>query len=94
MSKSSTCSKCGISGLNFSRSSYLDNHLSESIHTRIKGTLYGWLSLNNIGPLGSCPGGARDQKLENLQNVVFVRQRFLEVHILTSTYRKEFKLGP
>ena len=38
-SKSSTCSKCGISELKFSRSSYLDNHLSESIHTWTKGTL-------------------------------------------------------
>ena len=39
-SKSSTCSKCGRSVLNFSRSSYLDNHLiSESIHARTKGTL-------------------------------------------------------
>ena len=30
--KSSTCSKCGMSALKFSRSSYLDNLLSESIH--------------------------------------------------------------
>ena len=93
-SKSSSCSKCGISGLKFSRSSYLDNHLSKSIHTWSKGTLYGWLSFHNIGPLCPCPDGARGQKLDNLQNVVFVSQRFLEVHILTSTFRKAFKLGP
>ena len=72
-SKSSTCSKCGISVLKFSRSSYLDNHLSESIHTWTKGTLKGWLSLHNIGPLGPCPGGGRGQKLVDLQNVVFLR---------------------
>ena len=38
-SKSSTCSKCGLSGLKVSRSLYLDNHLSERVHTRTKCTL-------------------------------------------------------
>ena len=38
-SKSSTCSKCGLSVLKFYRSSYLDNHLSESIYAWAKGTL-------------------------------------------------------
>ena len=38
-SKSSTCLKRDISGLKFSRSLYLDNHQSENIHTRTKGTL-------------------------------------------------------
>ena len=38
-SKSSTCSKCGMSALKFYRSSYLDNHLSESIPAWTKGTL-------------------------------------------------------
>ena len=38
-SKSSTCSKCGMSVLKFSRSSYLDSHLSESIHAWTKGNL-------------------------------------------------------
>ena len=38
-SKSNTCSKCGISVLKFSRSSYLDNHLSEIIYTWTKGTI-------------------------------------------------------
>ena len=38
-SKSSMCSKCGMSALKFSRSSYLDNQLSESIHAWTKGTL-------------------------------------------------------
>ena len=68
-SKSSTCSKCGMSVLKFSRCSYLDSHLSESIHAWTKGSL----SLHNIGPLGPCPGGSRGQKLVNLQNVVFLR---------------------
>ena len=49
-SKSSTCSKYDMSALKFSRSLYLDNHLSESIHAWIKGTIYGWLSLHNIDP--------------------------------------------
>ena len=93
-SKSSTYSKCGMSALQFSRSSYLENHLSENIHAWAKGTVKGWLSLHTIGPLCPCPGGGRGQKLVNLQNVVFMRQMFLEVHILTATYRKAFKLGP
>ena len=93
-SKSSICSKCGMSALKFSRSSYLDNRLSESIHAWTKGTIYGWLSVHNIGPLGPCPGGGRGQKLVNLQNVVFLHQMFLEVHILTATYGKAFKLMP
>ena len=38
-SKSSTCLKCGMSVLKFSRSSYLDNRFSESIHAWTKGTL-------------------------------------------------------
>ena len=80
-SKSSTCSKCGMSALKFSRSSYLDNHLSESIHAWIKGIIYGWLSVHNIGTLGPCPDGGRVQKLVNLQNAVFLHQMFLEVHI-------------
>ena len=93
-SKSSTCSKSGMSALKLSRSSYLDNHLSESFHAWIKGTMYGWLSVHNIGPLGPCPGGGRGQKLVNLQNVVFLHQMFLEFHILTTTYGKTFKLKP
>ena len=91
-SKSSTCSKCGMSALKFSRSSYLDKHLPESIHAWIKGTIYGWLSVHNIGTLGPCPGSGRGQELVNLQNVVFLRQMFLEVHILTTTYGKAFEL--
>ena len=87
-SKSSTCSKCGMSALKFSRSSYLDNHLSESIHAWIKGTIYGLLSVHNIGPPGPCPGGCRGQTLVNLQNVVFLRQMLLEFHILTITHGK------
>ena len=93
-SKSSTCSKCRMSALNISISSYLDKHLSESIPAWIKGTIYGWLSVHNIGILGPCPGGGRGQKLINLQNLVFLRQMFLEVHILTTTYGKAFKLKP
>ena len=93
-SKSSTCSKCGMSALKFSRSSYLDNHLSESIHAWIKGTIYGWLSVHNIEPLGPCPVGGKGHKIVNLQNVVFLHQMFLEVHILTTTYGKAFKLKP
>ena len=31
--------KCGVSGLKFSRILYFDNHLSESNHSRTKGTL-------------------------------------------------------
>ena len=54
-SKSSTCSTCGMSALKFSRSSYFDNNLSESIHVWIKGNIYGWLSVHNIGPVGPCP---------------------------------------
>ena len=74
--------KCGISGLKVSRSSYLDNHLSESIHARTKGTLLGWLSFHNIGPRGPCPGCARGQKLVNLQNMVFLRQSpYLDGHL-------------
>ena len=72
-SRSSTCSKCGMSVFKFSSSSYLYNHLSESIHAWTKGTLYVWLSLHNIGSLGPCPGGGIGQKLVNLQNVVFLR---------------------
>ena len=88
-SKSSTCSKCGMSVLKFSRSSYLDNHLSESIHAWTTGILYGWLSLHNIGPLGPCPGGGRGQKLVNLQNVVFLhlnvsRSPYLDNHLSKS----------
>ena len=60
-SKSSICSKCGMYALNVSRGSYLDKHLSESIHAWIKGTIYGWLSVHNSGPLGPCPGGGRGQ---------------------------------
>ena len=40
---------------NFSRSPYLDNHLSESTHTWTIGTLYGWLSFHDIGPQSPCP---------------------------------------
>ena len=87
-SKSSTFSKCGMSALKFSRSLYLDNHLSESIHAWIKGTIYGWVSVHNIGPLGPCPGCGRGQKLVNFQNVVCLCQLFLEVHILTTTHGK------
>ena len=72
-SKSSTCSKCGMSVLKLSRSLFLDNHLSERIDAWTKGTLKGWLSLHNIGPLGPCPCCGRGQKLVNLQNVVFLR---------------------
>ena len=71
-SKSSTCSKCGMSALKFPRSSYLDNHLSESIHAWIKGTIYGWLKVHNIGSLGPCPGGGRGQKLVNLPKYGFL----------------------
>ena len=39
MSKSSTCSKCGISVSKFSRGPYLDKHLSETIHSLTIGTL-------------------------------------------------------
>ena len=83
-----------MSALKFSRSSYLDNHLSESFNVWIKGTMYGWLSVHNIGPLGPSPGGGRGQKLVNLQNVVFLHQMFLEFHILTTTYDKAFKPKP
>ena len=93
-SKSSACSKCGMSALKFSRSSYLDRHLPESNHAWIIGTIYGWLSVHNIGILGPCPGGGRGQKVVNLQIVVFLRQMFLEVNILTTTYGKVFKLKP
>ena len=41
-----------------------------------------------LDPPGPCPGGGRGQKLVNLQNVVFLRQMFLEVHILTTTHGK------
>ena len=88
-SKSSTSSKCGMSVLKFSRISYLGNHLSESIHAWTKGSLYGWLSLNNIGPLGPCPDGGRGEKLVNLQNVVFLhlnvcKSPYLDNHLSES----------
>ena len=38
--------------------------------------------------------GARGQNLVHLQNVVFLHQSFLEVHILTTTNQKAFILGP
>ena len=44
--------------------------------------------------LSPCPGGARGQKLVNHQHMVFLHQRFLVVYILTTRYRKTFKLGP
>ena len=74
--------------LKFSRSSYLDN-LSECIHAWTKGTLKGWLSLHNIGPLGPCPCGGSGQKLVNLQNVVFLhlnvsRSPYVDNHISES----------
>ena len=93
-SKSSTCSKCGMYALKVSRSSYLDNHLSESVHAWIIGIIYGWLSVHNIGPFRPSPGGGRGKKLVNLQNVVFLHQMFLEVQNLTTTYGKAFKLKP
>ena len=65
-----------MSVLNFSRSSYLDNHLSESIHAWTKG----WLSMHNTDPLGLCPVGGRGQKPVNLKNVVFLRLKFSSVH--------------
>ena len=40
--------------LKFSRSLYLDNLLSESIHTWTIGTLWGWLSFHDIRPQGPC----------------------------------------
>ena len=42
--------------LKFSRSLYLDNQLSESIHTWTIGTLKGLLSFHDIGPQGPCQG--------------------------------------
>ena len=37
---------------------------------------------------------ARGQNVVHLQNVVFLIQSFLEVHILTTTYQKAFILRP
>ena len=39
------------------KSPYLDNHISESIHTWIIGTLLGWLSFHDIGLQGLHAGG-------------------------------------
>ena len=39
-------------------------------------------------------GGAGGQNLVHLQNMVFQSYKFLEVHILTTTYLKAFILGP
>ena len=35
---------------------YLDNYLSEILHTWTIGTLYGKLSFHDIGSQGPCPG--------------------------------------
>ena len=46
--------------VNFTRSPYLDNNLSESVHTS-----YTLGSMTSVGPLGqSQGGGARGQNLE------------------------------
>ena len=39
-------------------------------------------------------GRARGQNVVHLQNVVFLLQSFLEVHILTTIYQKAFILRP
>ena len=47
-----------------------------------------------LGPGSTSGGGARGKNLAHLQNVVFLHQSFLEVHILTTSYQKVFILGP
>ena len=49
-----------ISASKFSRSPYLDNHLSESTHTWAIDTLYDWLSFHDIGLQVPCPGVGLD----------------------------------
>ena len=46
-----------IQKIGFFRESFLDNHLSESIHTCTIDTLYGKLSFHDIGPQCPCCGG-------------------------------------
>ena len=49
--------------LKFSRSLYLDNHSSESIHTWTIDALYGWLSFHDIRPQGPCQGVGLEVKI-------------------------------
>ena len=63
-----------MSALKFSRSPYLDTHLSECIHDWTMVTLLDWLSFHAIGPQGPCLWmGLQDQNLVHVQNVVCLR---------------------
>ena len=81
--------------LRYSRSPYFDNHLSEVIQTWTICTLLDWLSFHAIGPQGPCPGtGAIGSKSSTCSKCGISGLKFLEVHILTTTYQKAFILGP
>ena len=92
-SKSSTCSKYGISVSKFSRRPYLEKHLIRNHSYLDHRYPEGLLSFQNIIPRGPCRDGAGGQNRVDLQNVGFMRQGFPEVHTLTTTYKKAFIRG-
>ena len=87
--KFSICSKCVISVSKFSRSPYLDSHSYLDHWYPVEVTFF-----ITSDPRVNAGAEARGQNLVHLQNVDLLRQSFLEVHTLTTTYQKVFKLRP
>ena len=80
--------------LKFSRSPYLDNHLSEGIHTWTICTSCeaGFPFMPSHQRVHARGLGLQGPNLVHVQNAVFLGKRFLEVHTLTTTYQKAFIL--
>ena len=83
----------------FLRQSFLEVHILTTTYQKVftlvpkEPCRVGFHSMTS-DPRVHAGGGARGQNLVHLQNVVFLRQSFLEVHILTTTNQKAFILGP